>query len=147
MNTRTWFLIVRLFFVAFINSSRGTIVIDGNASDWSAIPVTAKNEAGTLTLKGTFDSNYLYFAVVGTRDAHYSFLLDTDQNTATGGSSPDGLSPGFDYLIEGGTFYKYMGPGWNWTALSQGLLSRARGNVVEVRLDRASVSPVSQVGR
>lgn len=138
MPTKSWFLIVGFFLAVLLNGSKAAIIIDGDASDWSTIPVTAKNNAGTVTLKSTFDSTYLYFSVVGSRDAHYSFLLDTDHNAATGGSSPDGLSAGFDYLVEDGALYKYAGPGWNWTPLSRGLLSKARGSVIEVRLDRAT---------
>jgi Spherulation-specific family 4 len=44
----------------------------------------------------------------------YRTYLDTDRNAATGYSIA-GL--GADYLIENGILYKYVGPGWTWSAL------------------------------
>ena len=79
-------------------SNYAEITVDGNASDWAAIPVTATDAAGEgtpdiVSLKVANDADYLYILVNynGTVNANTfggspsSFLsIDNDANTATG---------------------------------------------------------------
>lgn len=87
-----------------------TITIDGNFSDWDAVPyahINAEGTGGRLQALKTFGTEtHLYFMVEGTTEMDFGTLLmhlDTDNNPATGynNSWHYGDGAGSDYKIEG----------------------------------------------
>ncbi|MFD1629775.1 T9SS type A sorting domain-containing protein [Pseudopedobacter beijingensis] len=104
-------LIFSLLGLCFTISVKAQIItIDGNFSDWDAVPyahINAEGTGGRLEALKTFGTaTHLYFMVEGTTEMDFGTLLvhlDTDNNPATGynNSWQYGAGAGSDYKIEG----------------------------------------------
>ncbi|TZF85696.1 T9SS type A sorting domain-containing protein (plasmid) [Pedobacter sp. BS3] len=110
-------------------TAKADIVIDGNFSDWDAIPYAHTNAEGTggslLALKTYGTETHLYFLVEGTTAMTFNTLrmyLDTDNNPATGydNSWQYGAGAGADYMLNGnapwwGDLFQHSGnPADDW---------------------------------
>ena len=145
------------------------IVIDGAFGDWRTVPTIGTDPSGDVPAcpgsprctggnvvdwtefrasraNGTL---YLYYNTVNWLDFgenfwRYGVLIDTDNNALTGYRGVNGT--GGEYLIEGGTLYRYTGTGLNWswslvTPLSWGVFaSRLELAVAEQYLALPSTS-------
>lgn len=141
------------FPVSTINVTSGTggggggtsIVVDGSASDWSAIPALASGSSSVATLKGTRVDSNLYLLVQGSglTDSG-AFYINADNNTATGYNATGWPNSGADYLLENNTLYVYTGTGnsWSWNQVATlGTNQYAKNaSVVEIGL------PLSAIG-
>ncbi|MBP1990088.1 choice-of-anchor Q domain-containing protein [Paenibacillus eucommiae] len=125
-----------------------SIVVDGDASDWSSIPasVVAVGQNPT-SIKAASDSEKIYFLIEGTNLGDYfDLLINSDHNAATGFTSTSIWSvTGNDYLIENGTLFAHVGNNadWNWTLLGSVHVSTAVNGsrtVREISVDRTALS-------
>lgn len=96
-----------------------TIKVDGNASDWTSVAAVASNisNAHVKSLKVINGEKVLYFCIEGNtiqEDPSYGLFLNTDNNDSTGFQSEDWEKSGFDFYIENGILYKYVGDGFEW---------------------------------
>lgn len=85
-----------------------SVTTPATGGDISSPSVT--ESGGTVTFSAQYNLPYTF----------YNVLIDTDGNAATGYSvtGADGTTIGADYLIENGTLYSYVGPGFSWSAVS-----------------------------
>jgi len=123
-----------LVFIMLITSkvNAQSITIDGNLSDWDAIPYLHTNATGTggelTAIKAISGAQYIYFYLEGPESLIFSsfdLYIDTDGNPASGflsGGYPAGS--GAELLIQGdvsstGNVNIYAGSGtdwaWNWS--------------------------------
>jgi len=122
------------------------ITVDGNSSDWANInPIVNYNRtqySGHFSsswghyLKATDTSERLYFiadsyqshsnapaSANGSTVEYWQFLIDADNNSATGYN-------GYDYLIENGLLYEFSGINsqeWSWINIKTNDVAFARG--------------------
>ena len=115
--------------VVLAAAPRSTVVpitIDGNFEDWAGIPAfedfagdAPGGEVDWLRGKITDDLNNVYLYFQCAKDVvlsdRYVIFLNTDRMRCTGYSAQMGA----DYMIMGGTLYRYQGDGetWNWTRM------------------------------
>ncbi len=86
------------------------ILLDGEANEWSEIPVLAKQTGKLTTLKAYNDLKRLYVLVQGNGlKGSDQFYFDSDNNAGTGYSS--WMVTGADYLLENSKLYRYVGSG------------------------------------
>ncbi len=99
----------------------GSIIIDGNASDWSGIPAVATAAGQTAaSLKVTNDSNYIYICVQGSNlGPNGQIYINSDNNSSTGYVEGIWTSSGCDYMIELGRLYSHPANNstWSWNDL------------------------------
>jgi len=82
-----------------------SMVIDGDFSKWSSVPVFVAGDGGTITrVKVSHDEKYMYVYVEGTGNfrGFFDVYMDGDNNSQTGAKSwiyPAGA--GAEYLLEG----------------------------------------------
>ena len=107
------------------------ISIDGNFSDWSVSQLLGTDVPGDVSdgdpvdwvgLWAAFENNSLFLSYqtrwnidfVG-NSWRYAVFIDVDSRAETGYRGfPGGALVGAEYLIEGGTVYRYGGDGTNW---------------------------------
>ena len=126
----------------------GSIVVDGNLSDWSGISQTVSASSQTATSLKLFNSaDTLYVAVTGTGlGSNYDLMLNSDNNTTTG--YQDYLTPsGADHMIENGTLYQYTGDGssWSWQSVSANVENVQTSTSTEISLNLTALGNVSGV--
>jgi len=121
----------------YIQSIPVKIIIDGNADDWSTVPViysATDQKAKILKIFNTKDS--LFILIQGdSLYSHSQFLFDSDNDSATGAFYGPWMHTGFDYLIENGNLYQYDGTDhkWNWQYVSGVDLSQ-NDQVIELKV-------------
>lgn len=111
--------------VEFSGSNIGTpapsITIDGDAEDWSKIPVHSTGSGKASSMKAAKDAFSLYILVQGSELTTKSQLfINADNNINTGFKAPYWKSSGADYLLENGRLYRYNGSNgtvWKWEFL------------------------------
>lgn len=114
------------------------ISIDGKFSDWQTVaqldvspnPVESGGDvtSGDADIVDVWSYNdsknlYLSYSVAGnlSADFFYHVFLDTDRNTLTGFRFADSAAVGAEFMIENGTFWRYIGTGgsnWGWSPAS-----------------------------
>lgn len=127
-----------------------TIVIDGSAGDWSAVPSVATNGTGGIAnLKVVDNAADVYVLAQGNATgANYQLFVDTDNSTAgsneyTASSWP---ATGFDYMVENGNLYQYTGTGTNWSWNFRGAVTAVKNaTVIEAKIPRAQLGALAPV--
>lgn len=114
------------------------ISIDGNFSDWQTVgildaapnPIELAGDVGNgdadLVDVWSFNDSknlYLSYNVAGnlSTDFFYHIFLDTDADFLTGYRFTDSAAVGAEFMIENGTFWRYIGTGgsnWGWSPAS-----------------------------
>ena len=140
-------------------SNPATISIDGSLTDWTNLQSFGV-DANDISLAGAqadwqetwmaHDSNNLYLAysnygAINTASWWtWEVYLDTDSNKASGFNL--GANLGADYLLDGGSLWKYSGSGsdWSWQYVGE-MISNVNGNKAEIKISRASLGYPSTV--
>ena len=138
--------------------SDNSITIDANIDDWSNI-ASIGYDAKTLAdvnaeadfLEGwmAHDSNSLYLAYRNNGDISttawwsWQVYIDTDDSESTGFKGIG--SVGAEYLLQGGSLYKYTGSGtdWSWQYVS-GITSKVNGAIAEFKIPRDALGSPSK---
>ena len=127
----------------------GGIVINGDLSDWTALfsfgvvpeafTPTSTNPVDLAQLWMAHDATNFYVAyqnygpTTGGLNAAYNLYLDTDTNRTTGYRGGANNFPiGADYLLQGGTLYRYTGStgtDWSWSEVGIATSAVATSNV------------------
>ncbi|HVT05934.1 MAG TPA: hypothetical protein VHO67_00675, partial [Polyangia bacterium] len=71
-------------------------------------------------------TNVQYAFTYSGAPAYWRVYVDTDGAAATG--FPAGMGVGAELLLEGGMVYRYVGPGWNWSAAGNAAFSATAGS-------------------
>ena len=129
-------------------SAKQQIIVDGNASDWSNIPVFySADQSGAKTLKIFNTTDTLFVVVQG--DSLYpdnDFLFDADNDTTTGVFYGPWQHSGFDYLLKNDSLYSYNGTdhSWKWKYISSVKTSQ-NTKVIELKIpfDQMDNPPLS----
>ncbi|HXY50951.1 MAG TPA: delta-60 repeat domain-containing protein [Terriglobales bacterium] len=137
--------------------------IDGNFSEWSSAEIIGTDPAANvnptdvadwLTLWATFQNGNLLLSYQTVQNIdfnnnawRYEVLLDTDSNPLTGYRGASGnYKLGADYMVEGGTIYRYTGTGTNWSWSYVGTASYAiSGNRLEMAVPGASLGITASI--
>ena len=102
-----------------VEPSEGGILVDGNFSDWTRLPVLSEGKSRVRQIKSVIADEELHVLVTGSLLGDKGQLyLNTDQDADTGFQAPFWNGSGADYLLENGTLYQYSGEGdadWSWT--------------------------------
>ncbi len=145
------FSVIAVLIMTVINpipSKAGQVItIDGNASEWAGISaiVTADGQS-TTSLKIKDDEDYLYFCIQGSgMGSYYDFLINADNDTATGYISDKWSSSGCDFLIENGILYRHPAnsPVWDgaWVSLGESdLLIAKNSSICEMRVAKTALT-------
>ncbi|AZN39570.1 right-handed parallel beta-helix repeat-containing protein [Paenibacillus albus] len=87
--------------------------------DWSKVPALSTGTANAKQLKAIKDKLNLNIAIDGASlDGKSQIYIDVDNNKSTGFAAPFWANSGAEYLLEGGTLYRYAekaGTNWSWT--------------------------------
>lgn len=129
--------------VAYLMTPAVMLTIDGNASDWNAVPALSSTVGQSVAhLKAHHDDTYIYLAALGTgMGPNFGFFIDADNDPATGYQSPVWSTSGADYMVENGVLYRSTSNGWTWTAMDANVLqSAANPDVAEIRIERAALT-------
>ena len=138
--------------------SDNSITIDANINDWSSI-ASLGYEAANISdfnaqadfLEGwlAHDSNNLYLAYRNNGDINASswwawqVYIDTDSSITTGYKGVSNV--GAEYLIQGGSVYKYTGSGTNWSwQYLDGSISKRNGALAEFKIPRNIIGDPSK---
>jgi len=131
--------------------------IYGNFSEWSSGEIIGTDPAANVnptdvadwrTLWATFQNGNLLLSYQTVQNIdfnnnawRYEVLLDTDSNPLTGYRGAAGnYKLGADYMVEGGTIYRYTGTGTNWSWSYVGTTTYAiSGNLLEMAVPGASL--------
>jgi uncharacterized delta-60 repeat protein len=151
-----WAVVVGLLFPGIANAQT-PITIDGNFSDWSTFDIVGTDAAGDvgpndvvdwLTLWARFENGSLMISYQTQKNIdfnnnawRYGVFLDIDSNPTTGyrGSKSE-YKFGAEYLVEGGTIYRYTGNGTTWAWSSLGSATYAiSGNRLEMQIPGATI--------
>ncbi|HZG83045.1 MAG TPA: hypothetical protein VEZ13_20000, partial [Brevibacillus sp.] len=102
-----------------VEPAEGGILVDGNFSDWTRLPVLSEGKSRVRQIKSVIADQELHVLVTGSLLGDKGQLyLNTDQDADTGFQAPFWNGSGADYLLENGTLYQYSGEGdtdWSWT--------------------------------
>jgi hypothetical protein len=143
----------------------GSIVVNGNLSDWSLlIPfgqasqdflTSSTNPVDLAQLRVAHNATNLFVAyqnygpTTNGLNGAYNLYLDTDNSRATGfrGGS-DNFPIGADYLLQGNTVYHYVGGGtdWNWVQVAVATSVVGGTSNVEFSLPQALIGNPSVIG-
>ena len=126
----------------FMQAMPPHIIIDGDASDWSSIPVKYSAEGQKANILKIFNTKDTLFILVqgDSLYPHNQFLFDVDNDSTTGIFYGPWTHTGFDYLIENNHLYKYTGTNhaWGWQYASD--LTIAQNNhVIELKVPFAQM--------
>lgn len=111
------------------------VVIDGNNTEWSALPVYAEN--GSQILKIYDNEEYVAFMFDGNIAHNYQLYIDTDQDVSTGYLGHSWTNMGAEYRIENGKLTRYTGSGNDWSWEQLGNVSAVNQNgIIELKIDR-----------
>ncbi len=156
-RSRRWMLLVGFLAALWFAGVANAQTIDGNFSEWSsgeiigtdpAANVNHTDVADWLTLWATFQNGNLLLSYQTVQNIdfnnnawRYEVLLDTDSNPLTGYRGAAGnYKLGADYMVEGGTIYRYTGTGTNWSWSYVGTTTYAiSGNLLEMAVPGASL--------
>ena len=156
-RSRRWMLLVGFLAALWFAGVANAQTIDGNFSEWSsgeiigtdpAANVNPTDVADWLTLWATFQNGNLLLSYQTVQNIdfnnnawRYEVLLDTDSNPLTGYRGAAGnYKLGADYMVEGGTIYRYTGTGTNWSWSYVGTTTYAiSGNLLEMAVPGASL--------
>ncbi len=88
--------------------------------------VTTAGNSSVGATGATNDATHVQytFTYAGT-PAYWRVYVDTDNSVATGFAAGKGV--GAELLIEDGTVYRYVGPGWNWSPAGSATFSASGG--------------------
>ncbi len=118
-------------------SAQQKIIIDGNANDWSDIPVFySADQSGAKILKIFNTTDTLFIVVQGDElSQDNEFFFDADNDSTTGAFYGPWKHSGFDYLLKKDTLYSYNGTDHNmkWKYISQVKTSQ-NSNVIELKI-------------
>jgi len=135
-------------------SNPATIIIDGLLDDWTNLQSFGL-DGNDISLAGAqadwqegwmaHDANNLYIAYTNygaintTHWWTWEVYLDTDSDSNTGYTLNGAI--GADYLLDGGTLWKYTGTGgnWSWSYNSSTSTSNVTNNKAEIKLSRSSL--------
>ena len=122
------------------DTSQIAFSVNGNASEWSSIPVLAQKSTGNINiLKTSYSKNNLYLLITGkSLNVKSQFYIDVDNNATTGYKVGE---VGSEFLIENNVLYKYSGTngGWKWTKVASISISK-NGSVIEVAIPITSIN-------
>jgi uncharacterized delta-60 repeat protein len=161
---RRWMLwagvVVGLLLTEVANAQK-PIAIDGNFSDWSTLDIVGTDAAGDvgptdavdwLTLWAKFENGNLMISYQTQNNIdfnnnawRYGVFLDIDSNPTTGyrGSRSE-YRFGAEYLVEGGTIYRYTGSGTTWAWSSVGSTTYAiNGNRLEMQIPGGTIGMIA----
>ncbi len=118
-------------------SAQQKIIIDGNANDWSDIPVFySADQSGAKILKIFNTTDTLFIVVQGDElSQDNEFFFDADNDSVTGAFYGPRKHSGFDYLLKKDTLYSYNGTDHNmkWKFISKVKISQ-NSNVIELKI-------------
>ncbi|MHA6480728.1 fibronectin type III domain-containing protein [Paenibacillus sp. strain BS8-2] len=125
-----------------------TIIIDGNAAEWSVVPALATGSSTVQSMKAASDGTNLYLLIQGTGMNVFSqFFFNTDGSSATGFQAAGWGNSGAEYMLEGGFLYRHSGSGWSWTLQSSSIAHSRNATVIEaaIPLSLLNLSPGSSL--
>ena len=127
-----------------------TIVVDGNASDWSGVPTIATETGQTITsMKVTDNATYLYILLEGANiSTHTEVFINTDNNDSTGHQHEDWITSGADFMIEDGEQSTALSDDANWDWQFDGTTGVAyakNASVVEISILKSNISPSTTI--
>ncbi|RJE87540.1 hypothetical protein D3P07_14540 [Paenibacillus sp. 1011MAR3C5] len=120
--------------------STPSITVDGNAADWSGVPVLATGSTSVQTMKAYSDGTNLYLLVQGSGlNVFTQFFINADQNASTGFQAAGWGASGAEFLLEGNFLYRHLGSGWSWT--QQAIVPHSRNDaVIEASIPLSSLN-------
>lgn len=133
-----------LFLPGSVFAAYPNIVIDGQTSDWSAIPTAATNTGALQSLKVTNDGCQLFVLVAGSglkSATHTNFLFDTDHSASTGYSVHGWSTGGADYMVDNSELYRFTGTSgnqWSWQLVGNITLTKS-DTVIELYIPLADL--------
>lgn len=118
------------------------IIVDGETNDWDEIPVLcfAQNQDAEL-LKAYNTADTLNFFIKGNEmDSGFRFFINSDNDTATGFTSPEWPGKGSDYMVENNSLMVYSGDSgqFEWE-LIQNINIAQNDTVIEVSVPVAAL--------
>ncbi len=131
------------------SNTASSITIDGDTSDWAAIPALYSTDKGIV--KVTDDQNKLYLlADVSFLDTNSQFFIDTDNNASTGlrlNIVKESWVAGVDYMIENNSLDRFSGNTqtiWAWDYNTAPLEFIRTTNTIEVAINKADLENLGQ---
>ena len=163
-DTNTVTLSITVVDTLFNAIDSGSIVVDGNLSDWASLTsfgqqppdfiTSTTNPVDLAQLRLAHDTTNLYLAyqnqgpLTSGLNAAENLYLDTDSNRSTGYRGGANNFPiGADYLLQGATLYRYTGStgtDWNWTEVGLVDFAVAQSNA-ELSLPRMWLGGPTQI--
>ena len=113
------------------------IIIDGNANDWTGIPVLYSSDQSSANILKIFNTSDTLFILVQGNKLYQDdeFFLDADNDSTTGAFYGPWKYSGFDYLLKNDTLYSYDGTdhNWKWKYISDVVMNQ-NSKVIELKV-------------
>jgi hypothetical protein len=139
----------------------GAITVDGALTDWSNIrsfgtkPADLTGATNPVDWSNAYmanDTNKVYLAVTNANSlssltSAETIYLDTDQSRSTGYIGGGSTFPiGAEYMIQGGTLYKYTGTGTNWSwGTGVAVTTAVSGTNIEYSIPRSYIGNPTRI--
>ncbi|WP_138753880.1 right-handed parallel beta-helix repeat-containing protein [Paenibacillus sinopodophylli] len=115
--------------------AKTAIVINGETTDWNAVPEFMTGEANPKSLKAVQSDSNLNVLLQGSDlSSKVQVYFDTDNSSKTGYKSTKLTESGAEFLLENGTLYAYSGSGsdWSWKKIDSLKTSKKYVSTTEV---------------